>query len=218
MESVVDIPFLEEPLGVQKRYDNIADAAMRLQGSIVRFNKRAVFIDGPIAGPADDPVFFAYYLSASDKSTPFNVRVNSPELDVSSPPLGYTFDKERLSEPVFISRNPERRQKQGFDKGRAKYKSHSFYESDMHKLIHGGACWVALSKTIEGIYSSFDECKENQGAFSRDLAITRDKERIQFLGFMGDTIGVFTKSGIALVSKFRTKEFREYLEQNGVKL
>lgn len=93
-------------------YDNLHDAGMRLTGSIIRFRGMPVYVqrcdhhpDGGVGLKVDQccPPYDSMYL-----------RMNDPDIDVSSAPLGYIdYPTQYGMSCVYAVRMPSRKQVQG---------------------------------------------------------------------------------------------------------
>src|SRR5690606_28215456 len=90
------------------RYDNSSDAAMRLKGTIVRYEGRPVYILN---------VFDNLVLQVEDISDPtggeiLEVHSSDPDLDIASPPLGWSNHKKYC---IYLMRSARNSQKQGIN-------------------------------------------------------------------------------------------------------
>ena len=102
--------------GIDLRYDTHHDAAMRLAGTIVRYEGTPVYVsdfDGSTAflGRPMEPDKYNYEFWMID--------ANDRNLDISSIPLGYI----NINDPVFALRGAHRSQRQGVDVSRLHYYS-----------------------------------------------------------------------------------------------
>jgi hypothetical protein len=94
---------------------------MRLHSTIVRYNGRPVLIDHH-----GDTMKIAAQDLCTDKV--YNIDANDPGLDISSPPTGYVNEQGLL---IYMTRAPQRKQKQGL------YLGDAMYHADPNELGKG---------------------------------------------------------------------------------
>lgn len=177
------------------RYNSSSDANMRLGGTVVRYKTEPVYIHGHVDGGSCN--MRATYLEGFNRRTEkhFIVDANDPELDISSPPIGYV--NTSINDAVHVARHPYRRQKQGLDVGRLSIHSPGMSDS----FIHISDEFNGLAKTIKNIFPTFEEglalvqTTKTSCAVSRHLALvpTGDSS-ILMLYHLVYPVGFYTKS------------------------
>lgn len=95
------------------RYDTSHDAHMRLSNTVCRYKGRAIMVRNVPEG--SDKIIFVYINPASPKEVgeEHKVSFNSPDLDVSSPPIGWGNPDADKWKPSYFFRNAARQQQQG---------------------------------------------------------------------------------------------------------
>lgn len=201
------------------KYHNAEDVNMRLSGTIVSYEGKPVYV----AGPLDDSHVAAYHLRDLDnhyEKRKFQLKFNSPKLDVSSVPLGWV-NSEAYGN--YVSRQPARRQKQGFDPKKAVVFSLPHSKLSFAGFDHN---YARLADCIEGIYPSFEEVldthhkrKANLYGFERYFAASPTHDPgITNIYHMRNLVGVFytnDKYGFLLKEydhPFMRKRLSNYME------
>lgn len=179
---------LVEPL----RYTRREDVQMRLGGSVVRYKGEPVQCES--TGSGDGLSVNLYTFDSIKRGEPPFTKVHSSdiELDIRSPRLGYGTYKKRA---VYLSRRPERRQKQGLTTGCISVSAPSglFSTREVGDLFFSDT----LVNIIKGKYPTYDEAlwtlqkgSSWRGmAFSYDLCLRKDDMDILKLDLRGDSIG-----------------------------
>lgn len=161
------------------RYALDSDARMRLNGTIVRYSGLPVRLDVKTAGHAK--------ATPLDGNCPFIIDCNSPNLDISSVPLGMVDDGRRID---YLARRPFRSQRQGV------------YTEDLMvcaisstKQKPKKSSDRALHDMIMGNYPRFNDCLDG-GAFDRDWCVPYNTEGvIRQVVYRGSVVGFFDKAG-----------------------
>lgn len=193
------------------RYNNVHDIEMRLTGSIVRFEGDPVYVNGTTGAGFEIEL---ENLHPEKGSKRFRIDSNSPALDISSPPIGYT---NLGTYSGFAYRSPLRRQKQGLDLAALKYK----YPIQLEPQRKSPNIKAALGAAILNKYPAVEKCFSHGGlAFSREYSIhLSPSSRKFFLGYYGDIIGMFPDDSleVILIDKFRKVPIMNDLHQFGIK-
>ena len=133
------------------RYTNREDVSRRLNDSIVRFKE--VFYYATSDRDGDTLNLMLYGLDSGKPVT--RVDANSPDLDISSPELGYChcFGPEQA---VFIRRGPYRRQKQGVSNENLTYTMHK----DLQRRGLGNDMVINkfFGDMLENKYKNYGDC------------------------------------------------------------
>ncbi len=175
----------------ETRYQNTHDVDMRLTNTILRYKGRAVLCEGTTGSGLDVQLA---YLHPDLRGKKERIDANSPDLDISSPPIGYVnFGTEGSS---FVSRKPLRRQKQGLEIAALEFVRPGFV-----KLTSKSNSNTAIGVAIEGEYPSIEKAFSNSGlAFSKDFSLHYDPDTKKFfLGCYGSVAGVFPKDGLEVL-------------------
>lgn len=161
-------------------FESERDAAMRIAGTVVRYEGKSVFVE-EVTGEERCRVYFP----KEDETKTLNY--NDPRFDYSSVPLGYVNHRGHAH---YTMRQPHRRWKQGVGRDCFKVKSGErgvFNSRGMHDAV-------------EGIYPSFDEaCRlvRDEGATSvayhRDWAIKRGDGYFRLM-YKGTQVGKIVSS------------------------
>jgi hypothetical protein len=93
----------------EQRYFQSNDVHMRITNSIVRYEK-VFYWCAAASTPNDDAALKVRLYNLHNQQFALSVDSNSPELDVTSPELGWMYLESKLS---YIARAPYRKQKQG---------------------------------------------------------------------------------------------------------
>jgi len=183
-----------------RRYDSGEDVHMRLNNSIVRYKTRPVRVlqhQGLTINLVD--------LVTGDLAVA-NISANSPDLDISSPPLGYANVSGNL---VYVSRCPARKQKQGI------LMDELMYHRDPKELGEGYAFTELTTKQIaecisgehpdlDYVTKSIHNGKWHGGAFHRRMGLCMIDRLVQSLDirYMCNSIGVYIPKGrVALMTE-----------------
>lgn len=188
---------------MEPRYTLPEDVKMRLDKSYIRYKGKGVFVES-INGSTKVNLY-RFDKNESVCESYEKVSANDPDLDISSPPLGFA-DTSQYS--VYMRRMSIRRQKQGLNPQvslgqRAVYKPGSFRD------VHDDSVYYsryAILDMIDGKYKNVELCidmldhdrKLCSASFHRDLCLIKnvdDPQRPYKLWFKGNTAGiVFPKS------------------------
>lgn len=202
------------------RYLRAEDARMRLGGSICRYKNSPVMVSADVNA---DMIANVYPLREFHTKKAFPVNLSTdPDLDVSSPPLGYINYNLKEGRVAYLSRKPERQQKQGMcesntnayfmtDTAPARWRVHDFSSS--------------IADMIENKYPSVQDAMKyafagSSKAFHRRLAFIPGKtNEFISLAFSRTLVAfVFRNEGIAyLRPSFNTPFYKEILTRNGIK-
>lgn len=185
------------------RYDTERDAAQALSSSIILFDNKPVYVRG--CHSRNDMRIRG--VGRRDQEGE-NVQIDSPLVDLTPVSLGYINQEE--GKPLFASRMPIRRWKQGLNEGNLKIGG--LAPQPRGARGRGPALWdsVALGLTIQGIFPSFDECLDKVeslmhigSAFCRNFAIIDGT-----LEHRGRLVGVVEDGEPVLFDQF------QYLQQS----
>lgn len=157
-----------------RRYNNSADAHMRLDRSIVKYKDIPVYLE-----QVSDTIHFTLQPLDGVSKVPATISANSEDLNVASVPLGYVnIDGDVLH----LSRVPARQQKQGITPSVLTY----FREGGENVYIDPDgwpASFEAIDNTIRGVFPSAQEAYKEivsgnalGRAFSRNYAFSSTEE------------------------------------------
>lgn len=202
----------------QTLFASNADLKLRLDNTIIRYKGKPFHCR---ASGGDDKLSLT---RLDDKETQaINVPADHPDLDISSPPLGFV-NYDRTC--VYYSRLPQRKYKQGLSQDGIQVRS--LYGTSERNREHPVNS-TRLSNTIRGIYTSFHSCftratstsKDYAQAFSRNFALAK-------VGATGDIhlyhkftiIGDFDrkKRYFCLKETYNNEYTRRLLRKHGVPL
>lgn len=175
------------------RFATAADVRMRLHDTFLRYKNNHYYALHP--GPEDRTINLILNDIVTKKPV-ITIDANDPELDVTSPPLGYV-QYPKWNDCVFISRIPFRRQKQGVS-----HDSVSVYSVwDMRERMHSRDYFhtefflsnlSGVFPTYGGVLASINKSKETKiaRAFDRSFCILHNKEKETLLQYNCTNIGV----------------------------
>jgi hypothetical protein len=213
---------------LEKKYLTHSDVSLRLNESLLRWKGKwfyARYEDG------ERKVSITLYDLVTGKTVE-TVDPNSPNLDVSSPQLGYA-EPENWRSPVFIQRSPYRRQKQGAGSDNMIY--------SVNGSGHRGpvpTSWLftkAFKSMLEGVYppymglveslnkhftkKSFDEIYAGR-AVSRNFCLFSEAGKKNIICYNCATIGTFDiETGVVTLSPlYNNSLFINKLQRLGVPL
>lgn len=168
------------------RYDNTDDISRRLTKTLVRFRGKPVYIKG-VAGNLHVRAY-----NPLEKGLDFYVHSSDVDLDISSPPLGYT---NHDNHSWYLTRRPSRQQIQGIQ-----IQHCMVYPAEKYIQGRGYNDLGDVSRTILGEYPSFEKALERSivgsQAWSRHLAFVSTKDPgLRIIKHLWDDIGVYSVSG-----------------------
>lgn len=191
-----------------RRYDNPNDVSMRLSGTYLRYKGKCYYAD--YHGDFNVQLYAAKSNGDPyDGIKPFKiVDANDPELDISSAPLGYC--NLPGHGPVYLSRPPERRQRQGVTPQNLSGYDESIrqWRRPIAKYMHMNP--QSVIDTVEGVYPSLREIIEEQNpkigaAFHRRLCLLpiskKGEGRLTWkIKYMSTFIGILQETPTGLVA------------------
>lgn len=195
------------------RYPSIGDAALRLQETMVLYEGELIIVKAP---HLDNVHMFAHRIV---DGADIVVDPNSDALDITALPLGFMNLKNA---GVYVTRRPERKQKQGFDY------YHSVHHFPSGFPMHPRDIWnkdtfKCFRRTVRDEYPSFQDCLTTVGmskAFSRGMAVRRaEKDSTTLLvNLCGvEDIGIVYDGGVLLSEKYKAADWlRKKLKDRGV--
>lgn len=190
------------------RYQTGPDANMRLSGTIIRDKNGNPFYVIQVLSQTQAT---GVYLKSGPNGDPFHFNPNDPGIDISSPNVGYMNFK---GAPLYLQRQPERRQKQGLDTRRVLIRKDKATQRLDEQFNNG--YWPNLHNTILGVYPSLHSCLAEGGAFNRFFAI-RKGSNSRSLEFMGYTVGLIRSNNrILLKGSYNTTSFTKMLHSMGL--
>lgn len=163
------------------RYTNREDVSRRLNDSIVKFKDTFYYATSDRERDTLELTLFGL-----DSGKPVHkVDANSPDLDISSPELGYCHCHGPET-AVFIRRAPYRRQKQGVSNENLTYTLHK--EGTRRGLGNDLVINKYFKEMLDGKYKPYSDClayfndeknkdKTSCLAFSRDFAIGKETSK-----------------------------------------
>lgn len=205
----------------EQRYLSVGDAAMRLNHTIIRDVEGEPLLIYEF--PGGEPAFtFRANRMLDGKQGLYNA--NDRDLDISSIPLGFVSSQ---GIPIFFSRHPYRRQKQGYDYNHSlAYNTILETFDDGRELFrHRDGFYRDFRNCVVGSYPSFSRAltkvkdkTHNGEAFARALAVIR-KDQYILLNLCGENIGVLRPSGFLLKKPYSSDRIlRSRLEKYEVPL
>lgn len=202
------------------RYLRQEDARMRLQGTVCRYKGKPTYI-GEINADLIATVYPLRAVLTKKEGERINVSTD-PDLDISSPPLGYINTDPKSNSIIYFSRRADRQQKQGMSEGNTSAYAFERVESIRWRLLD--YC-TPISDMIENKYPSFGDALKcafsgHPKAFHRRLAVVPTKSaEVVSITFSRTLIAfLFRNEGIAyLHPSFNTPFYKEILTRNGIK-
>lgn len=174
------------------RFATAADVRMRLHDSFLRYKNNHYYALHP---GQEDRTTLLQLCDVPTKKPVITIDANDPELDVTSPPLGYV-QYPKWNGCVFMSRIPFRRQKQGVS-----HDSVSVYNVwDMREMMGSRVYFHTefflsnlngVFPTYDGVLASIHKSKETDiaRAFDRSFCILYKKDKETLLQYNGTNIG-----------------------------
>lgn len=197
------------------RYPNVADAALRLQETMIRHNGEPIIVKAPVTGQ------FMMSVYRLNDGAEYAIDPNSDELDISALQLGFM---NLNNTALYISRRPERKQKQGFDYFHAIVYDPSG-SAHAPRDVWNKDTFKAFRQTVLGTYPTFDDAIKTvkmSKAISRGMAIRRLEKNSSTLALnLCGTydVGLIFDGGVLLSESHKNAEWlRKKLRDKGVEI
>lgn len=211
-------------------YENVGDAQMRLQGSVVLYDGEPVYIREVTQVGAGDPkgdVFRVYAeplpLTSRERNREDEFRkfISSKKFDMAPFPMGFM---NWNGDAVYIHRRARRQQRQGFSEGT--FGADFVSQNPNGTGINFGTCVKSKEfvDCIKGKYPSVSDAtkiimndKARSVAFSRTFALVRDLELVDliYLYHKQEKVGFITGDALKLSKVGQC--LKESLREVGVK-
>lgn len=216
------------PVEYENFYENLEEAQRRLTGTVVLYDGEPVYI-AQVSNVREDNTFRLWCQKLPNEDlnlgigdlpegerpvNSFRKKINSPRFNKFRPfEMGYinlfqTRAGGKLFFPVYLTRTPARRGKQGFNEG--SYNCRDNRGGDRRPSFVDIIFSEAFVEMIKGDYPSYREVvarvqdvEEGGIAVDRAFCVCKDRESgIVFLDYRSETVGIARADEILLSDKF----------------